>query len=1280
MQSLIKHVTFISRCAFHAAIILAALAAATARADTYTWDPDGTLVDDNGNWQTLGPNNWWNGISDTQWPSASTDTAVFGSGGNGSYTVTISGQNVAVGGMVFNSGAYTIRTNFYPISLSASMVPVVVNNGATPFINVQLTGTGGLSVSGGSLALGSGDNFTGNVVVSGGTLLALGNSFPNSGQTALGNPSTAGRTVTIDSGGVLQLDSGASNAFGGTSQSPVVTTIINPGGQVVGGQGQINYLGPVSLGGGTLTTMDGPSSANGSTRQSFSLGGGSVSVTAPSVIAPSSQSSSQNGLNLASTTTFNVISNSGSVDLVVNTSLYDTPRGAFGFPSGSPASLVKTGPGFMQLNAPGYYSGGTRVTAGTLQMNNGAALGSSSGALTANGGVLDLNGNSLTVGQFSGAAGTILTSSGGVTLTANMPSGSTTTFGGTLSDGQGQLALTLGGSGELNLAGNNTYTGATNVGGGTLYLTGSAAATPITIASGAALGGWGAAPAAAVNVNDGGILDFTSNNAAGTSLRLSSLIFNGGATFNLSDSGGQYNSLPAVNVGALVTSSPINVNVTNLPMGSGTVEIIQYSSGGGSGAFNLAFPVSSGTANYSLIDTGSFIDLLYTTTSATAGALYWTGTGDGRWNTTSPHAWAAANGSSTTYQDGNDVLFDNRGSAGTTVSVNAANVTPASVTFSNSGAVSYSLTGSFGIAGSTSVTVNGGGLVTFNNNNTYTGPTTITAGTLAIGGGGALGGGNYAGAVNNAGLLKYNSTASQTFSGPISGGGTLAQNGPGTVILAGSNSYTGPTAINGGVLNLAAAENPGVAGPLGVGGTIGFGGGTLQYSASNQYDYSSRFSTAAGQNFRVDTNNQSVTWAGSLTSNGGTLSKLGNGTLTVAGASNSYSGPTIVAAGTLMLGTIPANAPSSAIGANYTYQYSSSFNVSGTAGAPGGVMSGWNNFSSNSSMLTYNTGTPSGATVTIFGGTFPSSANVFGGGSSDQNRQLMDFFNSAFGGPVSVALSGIPYTGNYSIYAYLTGKRDDLHQSSVSLNSTTYYYTPYTTADGSTFVGYVPITNSSSSSYPQGNYAVFSGLSGTDQTLTFTSNDNEEGLAAIEIVPNSTTTTTLPSTTALQMGSGVFDLNGGNQQVASVSDYAGGGGSIINSNTDALATLTLSPTGTTTTYSGSILSGGTNGAISLVVNGNGTQVLSGTNTYNGGTWVEAGTLIATNNEAIADGSNLNVGNGLAAFGGAVPMQTPVATPATVAAAVPEPGTLALFSIGAIAALAAAWRRHRYATP
>ena len=62
-----------------------------------------------------------------------------------------------------------------------------------------------------------------------------------------------------------------------------------------------------------------------------------------------------------------------------------------------------------------------------------------------------------------------------------------------------------------------------------------------------------------------------------------------------------------------------------------------------------------------------------------------------------------------------------------------------------------------------------------NNSNSAT-VLAINSGTLAIGGAGQLGGGNYAGTVSNYGLLNYNSSANQTFSGAIGGGGGLAKN------------------------------------------------------------------------------------------------------------------------------------------------------------------------------------------------------------------------------------------------------------------------------------------------------------------------------------------------------------------------------------------------------------------------------------------------------------------------------------------------------------------------
>ena len=116
----------------------------------------------------------------------------------------------------------------------------------------------------------------------------------------------------------------------------------------------------------------------------------------------------------------------------------------------------------------------------------------------------------------------------------------------------------------------------------------------------------------------------------------------------------------------------------------------------------------------------------------------------------------------------------------------------------------------------------------------------------------------------------------------------------GNVTLSGNNTYTGGTNINGGLLSLSSA------GALGTTGTIAFGGGTLQYSVGNTTDYSNRFSTAVSQAYNIDTNSQTVIFASALTSSGGSLTKLGFGTLILTG-NNSYDATTITT-GTLQIG------------------------------------------------------------------------------------------------------------------------------------------------------------------------------------------------------------------------------------------------------------------------------------------------------------------------------------------------------------------------------------------
>ena len=103
----------------------------------------------------------------------------------------------------------------------------------------------------------------------------------------------------------------------------------------------------------------------------------------------------------------------------------------------------------------------------------------------------------------------------------------------------------------------------------------------------------------------------------------------------------------------------------------------------------------------------------------------WTGTaGNANWNTSDAN-WS---GSSTKYFDGATLVFSDSG-INTNITITSA-VQPAGLIFTNS-STPYTFGGA-AIAGSASVTLSGGGIVTLNNANTYTGSTLISAGTLAV--------------------------------------------------------------------------------------------------------------------------------------------------------------------------------------------------------------------------------------------------------------------------------------------------------------------------------------------------------------------------------------------------------------------------------------------------------------------------------------------------------------------------------------------------------------------
>ena len=541
-----------------------------------------------------------------------------------------------------------------------------------------------------------------------------------------------------------------------------------------------DYSGSTTIAGGTLQVGNGSVGArlgSGNITNNAALiynspdaqivgsaisGGGSLTVSAGTVILSANNTLSGNTTNAAGTTLqlgLNGAAGSfgaGNLDdeggLVINRS--DTPT--FNNVISGAGSVTNSGAGTVTLGGANVYSGVTFINNGTVKLGNASALGA--GLLTMNGGavaagILDLNGNNATLGSLSGSTGTVLSKiinnagTGVNTVTINSPAAAT--FAGQIADntgGSGKIALVQLGPGTLNLSAANTYSGGTLIAGGSLTLSSATAAGTglISFSNGVVT------LAGLTYVNPMNIMAGTTNTInGGNGTSLNSVLTNTGTVNLICPGSGAFSTTVAwPNFGGTIV------------LGSSAAGLRMLT--GSTGAPNAVWDLGAGYGFLYMRDGGT-MDMGALTGSSTGTALY---------------------GSS----------VDNNG----IYRIGALNLNTAF-----SGAINDYSPGALNTAVTCGLTKVGTGTLTLDGSLNYSGPTTVSAGTLAIGSGNNPGTSlDSCPAINissNAvldvsgrgdGTLDLGNSISQTLTANGTINGSLLTAGSGAVIQVGNNTNT----------------------------------------------------------------------------------------------------------------------------------------------------------------------------------------------------------------------------------------------------------------------------------------------------------------------------------------------------------------------------------------------------------------------------------------------------------------------------------------------------------
>jgi autotransporter-associated beta strand protein/T5SS/PEP-CTERM-associated repeat protein len=788
---------------------------------------------------------------------------------NSSGTLLISGR-IANGGhnLTFNGTGFSRSTD--RISGNGDLVKA---GSGTLLLEGNSTYTGTTFIAGGTVSISAVENLgqraTARVLGfdNGGTLQATADLSFNTRLFQLGSPDADGiaGTFEVDDGTTTQIKAAVSGTAG-------TGALQKTGGGILSLDATNSYTGGTIISAGTLRAGLGNNKATlGAETSAVTFNGTGATLQLAGNISDSSRSYDLNDTGTIDTNGFDLIINGGVT---------------------GDGGLVKTGNGNLTMNSTASHGGGTTIRNGSLIVSVSGSITDPDSDLV----VGDLAGESASIRISGGSVEnnwSILGNNAGSTGTANMTGGSWTT--------NGNFYVGYLGSGTLELSGGNLTVNiyqfhVGNEGDGTLQMTGGNLSTTNSYL-GTEFGSSGNA-----------IL------TSGTWINSNNLVVGTDGSATLAISG----------------NAVLEIGGTLSRGAGGTIDLAA------GGTLQIGRGGATGTLATNLTNNGSLIfnratDSIYSGSINGAGML-------------------SKNGSGTLTLTGNNTYTGDTAINSGVLEIGAGgrlgggsysgNITN-SGTLTHSGNDNQTLSGT--ISGSGGFVKSGSSSLTLSGSNSYSGNTTLNDGRINIDNNSALGSGTFiinGGSIDsttpgitlnnnpqlwnsdfsfigsnnlNLGNGSVSLNASRTLTvaasnltvgGPISGPSFgLTKNGSGTLILSGSNSYSGDTSINNGILSI------GVSNSIAASSNLIVSGGTFDLHDFNQAlgSISGSGNITLGSGTLTTSSSSNSSFSGTISGSGGFV-KSGSSSLTLSG-SNSYSGATTINAGTLAVnGSIASSA------------------------------------------------------------------------------------------------------------------------------------------------------------------------------------------------------------------------------------------------------------------------------------------------------------------------------------------------------------------------------------